>query len=432
VKRLALLLAGIAAFAAVPAAAQTLAITGGRVVIGDGSEPIDGGTVVIRDGRVVAAGANVAVPPGAQVVDARGKWVTPGVVAGFSRIGLVEVDSVDATDDTQANNSPFNAALDIAPAINPEATAVAVSRAAGVTRAVVSPSTGHSIFGGQGAVIDLGGDMHPITRARLFQYIELGEEGAGDAGGSRASAHMVLRNALREARDLSRRGGRPDDVLLTRADATALAEVLAGRQLLLVHAERASDILQVLALRTEFPTLRLVLVGATEGWRVARDIATAHVPVIANALNDLPATFEQLSATQSNVGRLRAAGVNVSIGMINDEEARQVRVSTQYAGNLVALTRIPGATGLTWNQAFEAISSGPAEALGLGGEIGSLRPGRRGDVVIWDGDPLELSTGVEAVWIDGVRQSLENRQTRLRDRYRQPQEGNLPHSYDPR
>jgi imidazolonepropionase-like amidohydrolase len=432
VKALSILLAGIAAVAAIPAAAQTLAITGGRVVIGDGSEPIDNGIVVIRDGRVVAAGANVAVPAGAQVVDARGKWVTPGVVAGFSRIGLVEVDAVDATNDTQAPNSPFNAAIDVAPAVNPEASAVAVSRAAGVTRAVVSPSTGRSIFGGQGAVIDLGGDMHPITRARAFQYIELGEEGAGDAGGSRASAHLVLRNALREARELSRPAGRPDDVLLTRADATALVEVLTGRQLLLVHAERASDILQVLALRTEFPALRLVLVGATEGWRVAREIAAARVPVIANALNDLPASFEQLSATQSNVGRLRAAGVNVSIGMLNDDEARQVRLSTQYAGNLVALTRIPGATGLTWSQAFEAISSGPAEALGLGGEIGSLRPGRRADVVIWDGDPLELATGVDAVWIDGVRQSLENRQTRLRDRYRRPQEGDLPHAYDPR
>ncbi len=431
-KRLSLLLAGIAALAATPATAQTLAITGGRVVIGDGSEPIDNGTVVIRDGRVVAAGANVAVPPGAQVVDARGKWVTPGVVAGFSRIGLVEVDAVDATNDTRANTSPFNAAIDVAPAINPEATAVAVSRAAGVTRAVVSPSTGRSIFGGQGAVIDLGGDMHPITRARLFQYVELGEDGAGDAGGSRASAHLVLRNALREARDLGRRGGRPDDVLLTRADATALVEVLAGRQLLLVHAERASDILQVLALRSEFPTLRIVLVGGTEGWRVAREIAAARVPVIANALNDLPATFEQVSATQSNVGRLRAAGVTVAIGMINDDEARQVRLSTQYAGNLVALTHVPGATGLSWSQAFQAISSAPAEVLGLGGEIGSLRPGRRGDVVIWDGDPLELATGVEAVWIDGIRQSLENRQTRLRDRYRRPQEGNLPHSYDPR
>jgi len=463
VKRLSVLLAGIAAFAALPAAAQTVAITGGRVVVGDGSEPIDGGTVVIRDGRVVAAGANVAVPAGAQVIDARGKWVTPGVVAGFSRIGLVEVDAVDPTNDTEANNSPFNAAIDVAPAINPEAAAVQVSRAAGVTRAVVSPSTARSIFAGQGAVIDLGGDMQPITRARLFQFVELGETGARDAGGSRAAAHVLLRNALREARDLrapiGARGSagattrgpqtappedvaenpyllpgaqRSDDVLLTRFDAAALVPVLQGRQLLLVHVERASDILQVIALRREFPNLRLVLVGATEGWRVAREIAAARVPVIANALNDLPASFEQLSATQSNIGRLRAAGVTVAIGMINDDEARQVRVSTQYAGNLVALTRIPGATGLTWSQAFQAISSAPAEVLGLGGEIGSLRPGRRGDVVIWNGDPLELDSNVDAVWIDGVRQNLENRQTRLRDRYRRPQEGNLPHSYDPR
>ena len=458
-KRLSLLLAGIAAFAAAPAAAQTLAITGGRVVIGDGSEPIEGGTVLIQNGRVVAAGADVAVPAGAQIVDARGKWVTPGVVAGFSRIGLVEVDAVDATNDTRASTSPFNAAIDVAPAVNPESTAVQVSRAAGVTRAVVSPSTARSIFAGQGAVIDLGGDMQPITRARAFQFVELGETGARDAGGSRAAAHVLLRNALREARDLrlpvAARGPartpqtappedvaenpyllsgarRSEDVLLTRFDAAALVPVLQGRQLLLVHVERASDILQVLALRREFPNLRLVLVGATEGWRVAREIAAARVPVIANALNDLPASFEQLSATQSNVGRLRAAGITVAIGMINDDEARQVRLSTQYAGNLVALTRVPGATGLSWSQAFQAISSAPAEALGLDGEIGSLRPGRRGDVVIWDGDPLELSTGVDAVWIDGVRQNLENRQTRLRDRYRQPQEGNLPHSYDPR
>ncbi len=268
---------------------------------------------------------------------------------------------------------------------------------------------------------------------------------------------MLLRNALREARDLrlpiGARGAartpstappedlsenpyllpgaqRSDDVLLTRFDAAALVPVLQGRQLLLVHVERASDILHVLALRREFPNLRLVLVGATEGWRVAAEIAAARVPVIANALVDLPASFEQLAATQSNVGRMRAAGVNVAIGMINDDEARQVRLSTQYAGNLVAIARVPGHSGLTWSQAFAAISSAPAEALGLGDEIGSLRPGRRGDVVIWDGDPLELSTGVEAVWIDGVRQSLENRQTRLRDRYRQPQEGALPHAYD--
>jgi imidazolonepropionase-like amidohydrolase len=279
-RKLGLLLAGIAAIASAPALAETIAITGGRVVIGDGSEPIDGGTVVIRDGRVAAAGAGVGVPAGATVVDATGKWVTPGIVAGFSRIGLVEVDAVDATNDIQASNSPFSAAIDVAPAINPQASSIAINRAAGVTRAIVSPSTARSIFAGQGAVIDLGGDMDAITRARAFQFIELGEEGASDAGGSRASAHALLRNALREARDLRLPVGaggaarqraedapiedisenpfilpearRPEDLLLTRFDAAALVPVLQGRQLLLVHVERASDILQALALKREF------------------------------------------------------------------------------------------------------------------------------------------------------------------------------------
>ncbi len=457
-KRLARYLVGVAAFASVAAGAQTVAITGGRLVIGDGSEPIERGTVVIRDGRIVAAGADVTIPAGATRVDAEGRWITPGIVAGFTRMGLVEVDAVTQTNDSQAANSPFSAAIDIAPAINPQSSPIAINRAAGITRAVVAPVAGRSIFAGQGAVIDLGDDMEPITLARAFQFIELGEEGARGAGGSRASAHVLLRNALREARDLRApirsvaRGQRsasvpppedleenpyllPDaqrseDVLLTRFDAAALVPVLEGQQLLLVHVERASDILQTLALQREFPRLRLVLVGASEGWRVADRIAAASIPVIANALEDLPESFEQLASTQSNVGRMRAAGVQVAIGMINDDEARMARVSTQYAGNLVAISRIPGHQGLSWGEAFAAISSGPAAAVGLGDQIGSLRPGLRADVVIWNGDPLELASGVEAVWIDGVEQSLENRQSKLRERYREAREGALPNAYE--
>jgi imidazolonepropionase-like amidohydrolase len=454
------LMAVLALLAAAALSAQTIAITGGRVVLGDGSEPIANGTVIIRDGRVIAAGAGVAVPAGAQVVDAAGRWVTPGIVAGFSRIGLVEVDAVSGTNDTAAAQGPFSAAIDIAPAINPEASSIAVNRAAGVTRAVVAPVTARSIFAGQGAIIDLGADMEPITRARHFQFVELGERGANAAGGSRPSAHALLRNALREAGQLRMpisgggqvpervtvsqpqledrpdfrmfepTGPRPTDVLLTRFDAAALVPVVRGEQLLLVHVNRTADILQTLALTREFPDLRLVLVGASEGWRVAQQIAAARVPVIANALASLPSSFEQVSATQSNIGRMRAAGVDVGIGMINDNEARQIRLSTQYAGNLVAISRIPGHTGLSWGEAFAAISARPAEALGLGAEIGSLRPGRRADVVIWDGDPLELSSGVEAVWIDGVAQPLENRQSRLRDRYRTPGESALPKAYE--
>jgi imidazolonepropionase-like amidohydrolase len=127
---------------------------------------------------------------------------------------------------------------------------------------------------------------------------------------------------------------------------------------------------------------------------------------------------------------MKASGVAVAIGMIDDNDTRQAQQSTQYAGNLVALTRVPGASGLNWSDAFAAITSKPADVVGLGGEIGSLRAGRRADVVIWDGDPLEVSSGVTAVWIDGVRQPLTTRQSRLRDRYTDPKEGALPNAYD--
>ncbi|WP_337847058.1 amidohydrolase family protein [Sphingomonas sp.] len=429
-----MLLAAAAMSAALPAAAQTVAVTNARLVIGDGSAPVDGGTVVVRDGRVVAAGAGVAVPAGIPVVDAGGRWVTPGLFAGFSRVGIVEVDGVSETDDSAAAGSPFNAAIDVAPAVNPKTSAVVLNRAEGITRAVVAPEARGSIFAGQGAVIDLGADMDAVTRPRAFQFMVYGEEGGRRAGGSRPAAIAMLRNILFEVRDYARApagfADRGKDALLTRADAQALVPVVTGQVPLLVHVERASDILVVLGLKRDVPALKLVLVGATEGWTVAQQIAAAKVPVLATALADLPASFEQLAATQSNIGRMQAAGVSVAIGMINDDEARQARLIKQYAGNLIALTKVPGATGLDWGRAFATISSGPAEALGMAGEFGSLRPGRRGDVVMWDGDPLEIGTAAVKVFIDGVEQPLETRQDQLRRRYFDPKEGALPKAYE--
>ena len=445
---------------AAPAAAQTIAITGGTVALGDGSDPITGGTVVIRNGRIFAAGANVGIPQGAQMIDARGKWVTPGIVAGFSRIGLSEIDlGDDGVTDDKASGGPFGAAIDVAPAVNPASSTIAVNRADGVTRAVVAPNAAKSIFAGQGAVIDLGADMEPITHARLFQFVEFGETGASTAGGSRASAYVLFRNALKEASELRRyapsisstRGAenrlppevrnpnesreygpdarRSEDVMLTRFDAAALVPVLQGRQYLVIHAERARDILNVLGLKRTYPSLKLVLVGASEGWLVADKIAASRIPVIASAVNDLPATFEQLAATQSNVGRMRDAGVHVAIGMIDDSDTRYLFNERQYAGNLVALTDVPGASGVRWGEALAMITSRPAEVLGMGREIGSLAPGRRADVVIWSGDPLQVTSNADAVFIDGVQQPLDTRQTKLRERYRDLSRDVLPEAY---
>jgi len=445
-----------------PVNAQDFAITGATLVLGDGSDPIENGTVVVQSGRVTAAGAGIAIPTGVETFDGTGSWVTPGLFSAVTDLGLWDVEAVDGSNDTEADDAPFGAALDVAPAINPSSQHIAVSRAGGVTRATVTAQPAGSIFAGQGAVIDLGTDPNAVLRSRAFQFVVLGENGGQIAGGSRIAAHALFRNALREAMDLDEDdaitsggqqrddietgddlpidpqvAGRPaerqGDVLLTRFDATALVPVVSGRQKLYVAADRASDIRAVLALKQEFPNLDMVLVGAAEGWLVANEIVASGVPVLTQALVDLPASFEQLASTQSNVGRMQEAGVKVALGGFLGTD-HQPRWATQHAGNLVALNKLPGANGLSWGEAFAAISSIPAEISGYGGQnglrAGVLAPGAAGDVVVWDGDPLELSSNTLRVFIDGVEQPLINHQTRLRDRYRDLDESDLPKAYD--
>ncbi|MCW0197859.1 amidohydrolase family protein [Sphingopyxis sp.] len=428
------LLLSAAALIALPATAQDIAITNAKLVIGDGSAPIEGGTVVVRGGKVVAAGRGVAVPAGIESVDAEGRYVTPGIVAAFSRVGLVEVDSVTGSNDRSANRSRFSAGLDIAPALNPMGSPVAVNRAAGVTRAIVAPGSSSNLFAGQGAVVDLADDMDMVTRPRALQFVAFGEDGSAKAGGSRAATFLLFREQLLAARSYARNPATlaewGNDAMIQRADAEALVRVINGTTPLFVRVDRAADILNVLKLKGEFPALKLVLVGATEGWLVARAIAAAKVPAIVSPLSDLPDSFERLGATQSNAGRLEAAGVDVSVGVFDDDDAHKMGYTTQYAGNLVGLTKLPGASGLTWDQAFAAITSAPARAIGMEGSIGSLKPGRVGDVVIWDHDPLELGSRPVQIWIDGKRQSLTTRQDRLRDRYLTPEEGALPKAYE--
>ncbi len=195
---------------------------------------------------------------------------------GFTRLGLVGVDAVDETNDASARTTPFSASLDASTAINPRVPAIAVSRAAGVTRAIVAPETSNAIFAGQGAIIDTADKTNIVDRPRAFQFVEFGENGARRAGGSRPAAQAWFRNALDQARAFARNpasyDGNSKDALLNRSDAAALVPVVEGRQPLYVHVESGPDILQMLALRREFPALKLVLVGVSEGWTVAREL----------------------------------------------------------------------------------------------------------------------------------------------------------------
>ncbi|TAD85796.1 MAG: amidohydrolase, partial [Sphingomonadales bacterium] len=162
-KRLLTLAVSGLALAASPALAQDLTITNARLVLGDGGAPIEGGTVVVVGGSVVYAGPEARTDrTGGTVIDADGAWVTPGIFATVTTLGLADVSAVAETEDSRAAASPFSAALDAASAINPTSQHILVHRAAGITRAATATAPTGSIFGGQGAIIDLDGDAQPV------------------------------------------------------------------------------------------------------------------------------------------------------------------------------------------------------------------------------------------------------------------------------
>lgn len=422
-----------AALAAAPALAAPIAITGAAAHTARGEEVIQNATIIIDNGRITAIGAGLPVPAGARVIDAKGKPVTPGIISAAGEIGLTEVGGVRETNDGGARQSPFSAALDMAGAINPASLHIPIYRMAGITRAAAVPDAGGGVFGGQGALVSLAASGPTVTRARAFQYLEMGENGARLAGGSRPAAFAELTNLLDSAKRLAANpaasvGGEDSGSLANRRDVEALLPVLSGVQPLLVHAERASDIVEVLKLKTRYPALRPVLVGAREAWLVAAQIARAGVPVITHSLYDLPDDFESLAASRNNLGHLQAAGVTVVLGPLGGIGGTTPVNLPSYAGNAVAQGTIPGGKGLTRGQALASITANPARVFGMA-DTGTLEVGKRADVVLWDGDPLELTSTPTAVWIDGAAQPMTSRQTELAQRYKALGRTDLPLQY---
>lgn len=413
---------------ALPAAAQTVAITGGRVVTMGPAGDLARGTVIIRDGRIAAVGADIPVPSDARVIDAAGKIVTPGLIAPATSLGLVEVRMVEATDDRGTASSRISAAFDASHGINPASILIPVARLGGITRAVVVPSykdkAGRELlFAGQAAAIALDGRAAPVKRGAAMM-LEMGDAGAERVGGARAAALLSLRTILAEVRDFKARRaaydrGATHDYILSRADMEALIPVVEGRVPLLVSVNRASDIRDMLALaRAE--GVKLILEGAAEGWRVAADIAAAGVPVLLTPVENTPDSFEKLGSTLENAQRLVAAGVVIAIEGNGSHREREMRYN---AGNAVA-------SGLDWEAALAAITVNPARIFGMADRAGSIESGKDGDVVVWDGDPLDTLSRPVAVLIGGVSQPMTSRATQLRDRYlpaiTAPANGELP------
>jgi imidazolonepropionase-like amidohydrolase len=415
-------LIAVAACLALPVLAAPVAIVGGNVWTGTSQGTIPSGIVVIDKGRVVSVSkAGSPVPLEATVIDATGKWVSPGFISAFSRTGIVEVDAEDATDDTSASSSDYSVALDAADGFNPDSTAVAVTRVEGVTRIVVAPEASSNLFAGQGFVADTSGGVDTEISRKAFLLISLGDHGAALAGGSRPAAWAQFRAALDDAGAYPARYFTGNDgTALGRADAEALGPAARGEQLILIEAHKASDLNAIMDFAAANPGLKIAIVGADEGWRVAPRLARSGIPVIVDAFSNLPASFEQLGATAENASRMMDAGVTIAISHLGDS-SHQARLAVQVAGNAVA-------NGMSHDDAMKALTTAPAEIFGLQG-LGVIGPGARADIVVWDGDPLEITSNPDVVMIDGDVQSLTTRQTELRDRYLNLDERTRPLAY---
>jgi imidazolonepropionase-like amidohydrolase len=403
--------------------AQTIAIVGATAYLVPGDPAVKDATIVVASGRIQAAGAHVAVPAGAKIFEAHGRTVTPGLMNSDSQLGLVETGTAD-TADAAVTSGPFGASFDVQYALNPNSTLFPVARADGLTRAMVLPTRSAAPpFDGYGAALRLseGADILDMPKAAMAATI--GGMVAPQSGGSRAAEWLLIRAALDTARDHPRTAsaGEIEDAaqnaLFSPRNLAALAPVLQRKIPLVITAYRESDLRQAVALADDYK-IRIVLVGADEGWRVADLLAAHKIPVVLDPYTSSPATYDQMGGRLDNAALLDRAGVVISF------KAAFVHVSYNAGIAIREGAGIAVANGLPWQEALKALTVNPAVTWGIEDHYGTLEPGKDADLVMWDGDPLEPSSAPALVLVRGKEVSLETRQTDLEKRYRPSLSGN--------
>ncbi|SDZ33957.1 Imidazolonepropionase [Amycolatopsis xylanica] len=388
---------------------MNVAIIGGRV-LPIHSDPIAKGTVVIRDGTITAVGPHdqVQVPDGVPVVDASGYWVLPGLVEAHSHLGIDEEGAGWAGDDLNEKNDPNGARLRALDGINPADPGFLDALAGGVTTAVVLPGSANPI-GGQAVAVKCWGRTadEMVLRDPIGVKSALGENPKrvyGDQNklpSTRLGVAAVIRDAFIRAQDYRyKRDHAAAEQAPFDRDPTleTLVRVLDGELPWLQHVHRADDIATAIRLADEFG-YRLVINHGTEAHLMAELIARRGIPVISGPLTTGRSKVELRHRTLRNPALLAQAGVRVAITTDHNE----VPVTFLALQAMLAVRE-----GLDRDTALRSITLTPAEILGLDDRVGSLRPGRDGDVVLWSGDPLDVLSRVRRVFINGQEVHRDN------------------------
>jgi imidazolonepropionase-like amidohydrolase len=406
------LLLATATFAlASPALAQTHFLDDATVVATNGTQSKT--DIIVVDGVIQGRGARLEAPEGATTIT--DGWVTPGLFASMSSLGMTDIGSSGPGNDVSSESSATNVSEHAADSFNPRSVHIGNVRQSGVTHAVIAPrSSGNSIFAGTGAVVSLTGEFDSIIDPEAFVMVDLGETGTIRAGGSRAAAMSQFRAAIEDAQGFFKRFADQADGgdVLSRQDARAFSRAVRGEIPLLVRVNRAADIMRLIELKSDNRSLNIVIIGGAEAWEVADEIAAARIRVVFDPLKNLPSSFESVGSRLDNVAFLEEAGVDYAIANLTSLGVTKPATLSQHAGAAVV-------EGLRWDEAFSAISSVPASWFGVGDT----------SVVVWDGDPLEVTSAPIAMSINGTPQSMTSRQKALRDRYNPTNEDMRAYKY---
>jgi imidazolonepropionase-like amidohydrolase len=399
-------------------AQETLVIRGGTV------HPLAGaayvGNVVIEAGKIAAAGQNVAVPAGARVIDASGLHVYPGLFDAGSTLGLVEVGSIEVMNDTRELGN-FTPHLQARTAVHPAGEHIPVARANGITHTVALPAGGTG-FAGQGSAFNLAGwtieemELEPSAAMVLVWPSLQARGGSFQAQPARSPRELQEEydrsirqiaewlSAAREYDRVQRAGAKlPRDLRLE-----ALARVTRGELPVLARVDREQEIRDIVAF-AEREGLRLILAGARDGYRVAGLLAEKKIPVIVGPTQILPSgPDEPYDEPYANPAQLHAAGVKIAFATFNSSDSRTLPYE--------AAMGIP--YGLPREVALRAITSSPAEILGLGDRLGTIEPGKIANLIVTDAAPLEIRTQIRHLIIAGAETSTMNKHEQLFETYR--------------
>ncbi|HZH97633.1 MAG TPA: amidohydrolase family protein, partial [Fimbriimonadaceae bacterium] len=404
-----------------PKASRSYAIMGATLHPVTGPA-IPNGTIVLQDGKIASIGKSVNVPAGTVSVDGKGMHVYPGFIDAGSTLGLAEVGAVPALVDSSELGT-YQPDLKALIAMNPESAHIPIARSFGVTTSLIRPAG--PVIAGQGGIVNLAGwnreDMalqQPSTLHVNFpESLSLAQQASlpQDQLTTRQRAISQQRQDLREYFEAAKRYGEAKAAGLATADTKmeAMLPYARGERPVVFHVNSASAIRSALGMASALG-LRPIIAGGAESWKVASLLAQQKVPVLYTppgvtngATTQGFGEFDPYDTQLVAPGILQRAGV---LFAFQSSSSAMVFNLPQQAGYVSAF-------GLSRDDALKALTINAARILGLDKRIGSLEVGKDANVIVTTGDPMEITTHVQHLFIGGKPVSLKNRFTELYRKY---------------